>query len=232
VHYPHFQPQSPAQLRCSDWPHPSLCLACPLSRRRENLEIGQETSCVQLNKSIVHFPLPKKPSPDPQPSQLAQLADRGLPSPSPNPATRNLLLENGKGEKASRAVETRFFIAPPLARDKKTIADPAQAEEAARPTTFCCNRFLTRNGNCGSLHSVQDSQPPSSCHQRSIPSSISNPPNPSPFFIYSSAIFIESPITSSSIPPNQTPATDFGRTLDGAGSHRIGPQPPGSPLSD
>lgn len=43
VHHPHFQPQSPAPFRRSDWPRPSLCLACPLNRRRENLEIGQET---------------------------------------------------------------------------------------------------------------------------------------------------------------------------------------------
>lgn len=148
-------------------------------------------------------------------------------SPSADPATRILL-----SEESSRPVETRFSIAPPLARDKKNNRRPCASsrKEAALPARPCCNRFLTRNGNCGSLNSVQDCQPPS-CHQRSIPSSISNtppPPQPITFFIYSSAIFIESPITLIINTPEPNTLDGFRRTSDGPAP--IGPQPPGSPF--
>lgn len=49
-------------------------------------------------------------------------------SPSADPATRILLSESPLD-----LFETRFSIAPPLARDKKTIADPAQAAEKRLP---------------------------------------------------------------------------------------------------
>lgn len=124
-------------------------------------------------------------------------------------------------KKSSRPVETRFSSHHPWPGIKKQSPTlRKQQKEAALPARPCCNRFLTRNGNCGSLNSVQDSQPPSSCHQRSIPSSISNnPPTHHLFYLFFGDFHrITNHLIITTPEPNTLDGfrTDLGR----AGSHR------------
>lgn len=146
-------------------------------------------------------------------------------SPSADPATRILL-----SEESSRPVETRFSIAPPLARDKKTIADPAQAAEKRLPCPPDLVAIVSSHETATAAVSIRSrtaNLPPAT----NVPSHRpfrTPPPQPITFFIYSSAIFIESPITLIINTPEPNTLDGFRRTSDGPAP--IGPQPPGSPF--
>lgn len=145
-------------------------------------------------------------------------------SPSADPATRILL-----SEESSRPVETRFSIAPPLARDKKTIADPAQAAEKRLPCPPDLVAIVSSHETATAAVSIRSrtaNLPPAT----NVPSHrpFRTHPQPITFFINSSAIFIESPITLIINTPEPNTLDGFRRTSDGPAP--IGPQPPGSPF--
>lgn len=138
----------------------------------------------------------------------AQAGRSSSASPSADPATRILL-----SEESSRPVETRFSIAPPLARDKKTIADPAQAAEKRLPCPPDLVAIVSSHETATAAVSIRSrtaNLPPATNVPSYRPFRPPPPPNPSPFLFILRRFSSNHQSHSSSIPPNQTPSTDSG----------------------
>lgn len=98
----------------------------------------------------------RKPTPDPQPTVICQEVRAEPPSPTPRPATRELLqhhehqLKRGSAPGCGRAVSDRLSPTTPLSHDRQTLHSPRAFPSVPSRTTPGRTRFSTLRSSSSS----------------------------------------------------------------------------------